>query len=144
MYTLSDASLKAMCLSMHLLCMQAGLPQTPAATAAAAAAGFSTDTQHQQLDQHHHQQQQQKRSQQELQVMYRRFLSNTLVAQFHRLSRSLPDIQSQAVALWPKYLSGAAPQQQQQQPEQQQAAGDEVGGLCFVETVASRTVCHVW
>jgi len=47
--------------------------------------------------------------------MYRRFLSNTLVPQFHRLSRSLPDIQCQAAALWPKYLSGAAAQQRRQQ-----------------------------
>jgi hypothetical protein len=87
---------------------QAGPLQTPAAVAAATTAGFDVQPQQQQ-------QQQQQQSLRELEVVYRRFLENSLVKEFHRMSRSLPDIQCQAAALWPKYLSGAAAKQQQQQ-----------------------------
>jgi hypothetical protein len=85
--------------------LQAGPVQTPAAVAAAAAASLALPPQPHQ---------QQPEQQQQLDAVYRQFLDNTLVKEFHRLSRSLPDIQSQAAALWPKYLSGAAKQQQQQ------------------------------
>jgi hypothetical protein len=80
---------------------QAGPLQTPAAVAAATAAGFDVQPQ-----------QQQRQSLQELEMVYRRFLENTLVKEFHRMSRSLPDIQCQAAALWPKYLSGVSAKQQ--------------------------------
>jgi hypothetical protein len=99
---------------MHLVAPQAGPPQTPPAAAAAAAA----DTQ--QPGQPHPPQ----HTPAELGALYRHFLDHTCVKEFHRLSRSLPDIRCQAAALWPKYLSGAATQQQQQQ---QQADDDEVG-----------------
>jgi hypothetical protein len=87
---------------------QAGPPQTPAAAAPTLQPGEPQPQQH---------------SPAELQAMYRHFLETTCVKEFHRLSRSLPDIRCQAHALWPKYLSGAAPQQQQQQ----QLHDDEVG-----------------
>jgi hypothetical protein len=59
--------------------------------------------------------------------VYRHFLENTLVKEFHRISRSLPDIQTQVAALWPKYLSGAAgPKQQHPQHEEM-----EVGPACY-------------
>lgn len=95
---------------LSVLHLQAGPVQTPAAVAAASAAGFALQPQQpQQL-----QQQQGLSSPPQLDAVYRQFLENTLVKEFHRLSRSLPDIQSQAAVLWPKYLSGAAKQQQQQ------------------------------
>lgn len=76
--------------------------------AAASAAGFAL----QQPQQPQQQQQQGLSNPPQLDAVYRQFLENTLVKEFHRLSRSLPDIQSQAAVLWPKYLSGAAKQQQ--------------------------------
>lgn len=87
---------------------QAGPLQTPAAVTAAAAAGYVAQQQQQQ-----DQQKQDQQSLQELHTVYRHFLENTLVKEFHRMSRSLPDIQCQAAALWPKYLSGAAAARQQ-------------------------------
>lgn len=104
-------------------CLQAGPVQTPAAVAAATAAGY--DVQQQEQPQQSQQQQPRHKSLQELQCVYRTFLENTLVKEFHRISRSLPDIQTQVAALWPRYLSGAAGPKQQQQHLQDDM---EVGG----------------
>ncbi|WIA11184.1 hypothetical protein OEZ85_011314 [Tetradesmus obliquus] len=61
------------------------------------------------------QQQQQRR-------LYRDFLANLVVQQFKVMSRCLPDLASQAAALWPRYLAAATAQQQRRR---QHADDDE-------------------
>lgn len=63
--------------------------------------------------------------------MYRHFLENTLVKEFHRISRSLPDIQTQVAALWPKYLSGAAGSKQQQLQQDEVSKVNVAGVPCL-------------
>uniref|UniRef100_A0A383W9P4 Uncharacterized protein n=1 Tax=Tetradesmus obliquus TaxID=3088 RepID=A0A383W9P4_TETOB len=56
--------------------------------------------------------------------LYRDFLQNLVVQQFKVMSRCLPDLASQAAALWPRYLAAATAQQQQQR-RRQHADDDE-------------------
>jgi hypothetical protein len=100
-------------------CSQAGPPAAPNSSNGSA---ISTTQQ---------QQQQQRR-------LYRDFLQHLVVQEFKAMSRCLPDLASQAAALWPRYLAAATAQQPQQQGQQQQIDDDEVS-----DTVRSRFIA-VW
>jgi hypothetical protein len=56
--------------------------------------------------------------------LYRDFLQNLVVQQFKSMSRCLPDLASQAAALWPRYVAAATVQQPQRQ--RQHVDDDEV------------------
>jgi hypothetical protein len=64
------------------------------------------------------QQQQQRR-------LYRDFLQNLVVQEFKAMSRCLPDLASQAAALWPRYMAAATAQQPQKQRQRQQHDDDD-------------------
>lgn len=65
--------------------------------------------------------------QQEQQQMYRRFITQRIVKDFTPFSRYLPDLASQAAALWPKYQAAARLAAQQQDADMED---EEVG--CMV------------